>query len=107
MSATSTISLEHIVVAAPEQVSSDMGGEAVILNLKDGTYYGLNEVGAYIWGQIEQPRTVAALRDALLAEYEVDVVQCERDLLDLLSMMADHRLIEVRYAAAATVSALA
>jgi len=105
MSTVSPISLDHIVSAAPDQVSSDLGGEAVILNVKTGTYYGLNDVGAFIWGQIQQPRTVAALRDALLAEYEVDITQCERDLISLLTDLASHSLIEVRDVATTNVPA--
>ncbi|NTV62878.1 MAG: lasso peptide biosynthesis PqqD family chaperone [Oscillochloris sp.] len=90
------INLAQIISAAPDQVSSDLGGEAVILNLKNGTYYGLNEIGAFIWQQIQQPQTVATLRDRLLAEYEVEPQQCESELLNLLSEMAAHDLIEVR-----------
>jgi hypothetical protein len=41
------------------------------------------------------PRPVYAIRDALLAEYEVDVQQCEQDLLDLLRHLAQVGLIEV------------
>lgn len=40
------LSLDSIVAVTPEQVSSELSGEAVILSLKDGVYYGLNEVGA-------------------------------------------------------------
>lgn len=96
MSSPAEITLERTISAAPDQVSSDLGGEAVILNLKNGTYYGLNEVGAFVWERIQQPQTALALRDMLLAEYEVEVEQCEQDLLELLSTMAAHNLIEVR-----------
>jgi hypothetical protein len=34
------------VVAAKDQVSCDLVGEAVILDMKSGIYYGLNPVGA-------------------------------------------------------------
>jgi len=37
------------VVATKTKVSSDLGGEAVILDLKSGVYYGLNDVGTRIW----------------------------------------------------------
>ena len=95
------ISTDSIVVASGDQVSSDLAGEIVMLNLKNGTYYGLDDVGARIWGLIQEPRPVAAVRDAILGEYEVEPERCERDLLALLRELQDSGLIEVKDAAAA------
>jgi hypothetical protein len=83
------------VVAAKDQVSSDLGGEVAILDLKAGVYYGLDAVGARIWSLIQEPRTVNEIRDILLEEYEVEPERCERDLLVLLQSLADEGIIEV------------
>ena len=40
------LSLETTVVASPQQVSCDVANEAVLLSMRDGEYYGLNEVAA-------------------------------------------------------------
>jgi hypothetical protein len=93
---------EHTtVVAVKDQVSSDLAGEAVILNLKSGVYYGLNEVGARIWQLLQEPRTVAAIRDTLLEEYEIDRDGCDRDLLALLQELGTAEIIEVNHEATA------
>lgn len=84
------------VAAARDQVSVEVDGEAVILNLADGVYYGLDPVGARVWGLMEQPCTVAELRDAVVAEWEVDAPTAERDLLVLLAELAERGLVEVR-----------
>lgn len=84
------------VAAARDQVSVEVEGEAVILSLADGVYYGLDPVGARVWGLMEQPRTVAELRDAVVAEWEVDAPTAERDLLELLADLAARGLVEVR-----------
>jgi hypothetical protein len=89
------VSGSSTVVAAKDQVSSDLGGEVAILDLKAGVYYGLDAVGARIWSLIQEPRTVNEIRDILLEEYEVEPERCERDLLVLLQRLADERLIEV------------
>jgi hypothetical protein len=83
------------VVSAKDQVSSDLGGEVAILDLKAGVYYGLDAVGARIWSLIQEPRTVNEIRDILLEEYEVEPERCERDLLVLLQRLADEGIIEV------------
>ena len=90
-----------IVVAIQEQISSDLAGEAVILNLKSGVYFGLNEVGARIWTLIQQPQSLRDLRDALLAEYDVAPEVCDRDLLQLIQELKAADLIEVSYEKAA------
>jgi hypothetical protein len=94
------LSVHSIVVAASEQVSCPLGEESAILNLKNSMYYGMNPVGTRIWTLLKEPRSVEQLRDALLNEYDVDAVLCERDLLDLLGKMKSEGLIEVRSAAA-------
>ena len=89
------VSGDSTVVAAKDQVSSDLGGEVAILDLKAGVYYGLDAVGARIWSLIQEPRTVNEIRNILLEEYEVQPERCERDLLALLQRLADEGIIEV------------
>ena len=95
MSTSSTISPTSRVVAAKEQVSCDLAGEAAMLNLKNGVYYGLDPVGARIWNLIQQPRIVSEVLQILLEEYEVNSERCERDLLELLQNLAAEGLVEV------------
>jgi len=89
------------IVAAEGQVSADLSGEVVILNLDSGLYYGLDAVGARIWGLIQVPKTVMEIRAALLEEYEVEPERCERDLSALLQSLAAEGLIEVKNGASA------
>ncbi|WP_315786742.1 lasso peptide biosynthesis PqqD family chaperone [Fischerella sp. JS2] len=90
------ISENTIVVASVEQISSDLGGEAVILNIKSGTYHGLNEVGTLIWNLIQTPKTVEDIKAAILAEYEVEAEQCDRDLVNLLEDLLAAELINIQ-----------
>ena len=64
------------------------------MSLADGTYYGLDAVGARVWELLQRPSTVAELRDAVLREYEVEEEQCTRDLLVLLEQMMNAHLIK-------------
>ncbi|ARV58396.1 thymidylate synthase [Nostocales cyanobacterium HT-58-2] len=89
------ISESSRVVAAVEQISSDLGGEAVILNLKSGVYHGLNEVGARIWNLLQQPQVVKDIKQTILEEYEVEPEVCVGDLLALLNELKAAELIKV------------
>lgn len=95
------IALHTLVVAASEQVSSDLAGEVVILNLANGTYYGLDEVGASVWKQLHTPVSPKAISEVILEEYDVTPEQCRRDVLQLVQQLAAEGLIEVRDANAA------
>jgi len=90
-----TISANSTVVATEEQVSADLAGEAVILSLQSGMYYGLDQIGATIWTLIQEPRTVTEIRDAILDEYDVEPDRCERDAVELLEQLADAGLVKV------------
>jgi len=89
------ISLDSIVAVSPDQVSCDLGGEVAILNLKNGTYYGLEEVGAAVWNLVAEPKPVSRILEALLDRYEVDHERCRNDLLTLLGMLNARGLIRV------------
>jgi hypothetical protein len=95
MSGEKRIGLDTVVVATKDQVSADLAGEAAILNLTSGIYYGLNEVGASIWKLVREPRTVNEVKDTLLHEYVVEPEQCESDLTALLEELLSRGLIEV------------
>jgi len=90
------LSESSVIVANQEQISSDLGGEAVILNLKTGVYHGLNEVGALIWTLIQEPKVVRDIKQILLQEYEVEPNQCDRDLKALLEDLLAAGLIDVK-----------
>jgi len=94
--AVSTIKPDSIVVASQDQVSGELtDGETVVLNLKDGVYYGLDSIGSEILKLIQEPKTVQDVRDILLQHYDVESEVCERDLVVLLTEMADKDLIRV------------
>jgi sulfur transfer complex TusBCD TusB component (DsrH family) len=84
------------VVAAGDLLSSAFGPELVILNLRDGVYYGLEDVGARLWSLLQQPVAVSAIRDALVAEYDVEPARCGRDVRALLQDLAARGLVEIR-----------
>jgi hypothetical protein len=90
------LSTQSVVVASTDQVSCPLGEESAILNLKNSVYYGLDPVGARVWTLLKEAKSVSALRDTLLEEYDVEAERCERDLLELLEKMRGEGLIEVQ-----------
>jgi hypothetical protein len=90
------ISDRSVVMAAKDQVSCDLAGEAAILSIKNGVYYGLDPVGARIWSLVQEPRAVAEIRNTIIGEYDVEPERCTRDLFGLLERLLAEGLIEVK-----------
>ncbi len=85
------------VIAAKDQISSDLSGESVVLNFKNAIYYGLDPIGTRIWSLIQKkPVCPGEIVDFLIDEYRVTPRQCRRDVLKLLKKMISEGLVEVR-----------
>ena len=94
----SSLTADAIVRAASGQISSNLAGEEVILQLETGVYYGLNPVGARVWALLQQPHSVAEICEVLLDEYDVEPARCRQDVQELLAQLAEAQLIEVIHA---------
>jgi Coenzyme PQQ synthesis protein D (PqqD) len=96
MSIQQRIAEDTCIVASTHQLGSEVAGEAVILNIQSGVYYGLNPVGTKIWSLLQQPTTVNQIKTALLEEYDVDPDICDRDLQNILQELYAINLIEIK-----------
>lgn len=96
MSTGSTIPDSATVTVGPDVLGSELGSEVVMLSLRDGTYYGLDEVGAEIWRLIQGPMTIGMLVASLVETYDVDAPRCRTDVISLVTSLRDRGLVEVR-----------
>ena len=83
------------IAAARETVFSDLGDEVAILDLRSGTYFGLNRIGAFVWSLIQSPTTFADVCVAVENEYAVDSHRCAHDLGVLFDELAQHELVVI------------
>ena len=77
-------------------LSCDLAGEAVLLNLKSGVYFGLNVSGARAWNLIQKKTTIACILEAYLEEYDVDPARGERDLYALIEDLRSAGFVEIQ-----------
>lgn len=85
-----------LVTAIKDHLYSELKDEGVVLSLKNGKYYGLNEVGRSIWKTIQSPVTVAGIQTAIMDEYEIDETTCKKEVLTFLQQMAEEELVEIQ-----------
>lgn len=77
------LSLDTAIKVSDDVVFRDLDGEAVILNLASGIYFGLDAVGTRMWQLIEAHRTLRAALAALVDEYDAPEAEIETDLVRL------------------------
>jgi Coenzyme PQQ synthesis protein D (PqqD) len=87
---------EASVVSSDEEVvSCDLAGGVALLDLRSGTYFSVNGVGACVWGLLREPMLVSDIHEALTARYDIEPGQCYADLVELLQELAGAGLIRV------------
>ena len=92
---TTQLATDSTVVVEGDPLTTELEGELVILDGQSGTYYGLNEVGRMVWELIEESRSIADVRDAIAAEYDVDRERVEEDVIDVLDDLESKGLVRV------------
>lgn len=74
--------------------ASELNGGAVLLDLEQSRYFGLNPVGELIWRELASPRNLNELCDAVCSAFDVSRDVCEKDVARLLTDLHDRDLIE-------------
>ena len=81
-------------VTIPAQVMArEVGDETVILDLANGTYYGLDPVGARIWQLMAEGQTLTQVCELMLADFEVTREVIEHDVLALVQTLMERQLV--------------
>jgi len=71
----------------------DLDGEAVLLNLDNGQYYGLDEVGYCMYQLLVTSGSFDAAYEALIQEYDIDPQQLRSDLQKLMDELMVNGLV--------------
>ena len=95
MNSTGQLALSDIVSSCKENIVSDMGGEKVMLSVKNGNYYNLGQIGGQIWDAIAEPIPIEQLIQTLLLEFEVSREECEQHVFSFLEHLRKEGLILV------------
>jgi hypothetical protein len=81
------------VSVSEDVVARDLAGEAVLLHLGTGTYFGLNAVGTRIWHLLAEHQSTEAVLPLLLQEFDTDELQLRRDLDALVAQLLAKQLL--------------
>jgi hypothetical protein len=82
-----------IFTASPKVLARVLDGEAVLLDLGGGNYFGLNEVGTTLWSAIESGATLEELVAKVVATYDVSFEVARADVASLLDELRAQGLV--------------
>jgi hypothetical protein len=86
---------DSIIYRQTDIVFNKLDDEIVMMSIKNGEYYGLDNIGSRIWEIIEKPVTLIQLVHKLKEEYNVEIQQCENDVIEFLEMLLKKNLIQI------------
>jgi hypothetical protein len=81
------------VIKAPDVLLQDLEGEAVLLNLRNGQYYGLDENSYHMYKALTSSLSIQAAYEALSQEYEIEPGQLRSDLDGFLAHLLENGLL--------------
>lgn len=86
---------ENKIVASEGIEMADLDGEAILLDVNSGLYYGLSGVGAHIMILIHEPISLSDILENMLSEFDVESAQLEKDVMAFLKEMEERQLIQI------------
>jgi len=93
---TNQISLSCVAkINGDNIVSRELEGEAVMLNLESGAYFGLDQVGTRIWALIQEHGSLHKVLEVMQSEYDVAPDILQYDLLRLVDELRGKGLVSV------------
>ncbi|MFX3632365.1 MAG: lasso peptide biosynthesis PqqD family chaperone [Candidatus Pristimantibacillus sp.] len=84
---------DQLVVRAEGFLVSDMGGDKVMMSVKDGKYFNLGQSGGRIWELLAEPTTCNQIVEQLCSEYEIEKSECQQQVSAFLEQLAEQGLI--------------
>lgn len=90
-----TFSGDDRLTCPPEVLSRVLDGEAILLHLGSGTYFGTNEVASVVWEKIVRGVTFGEVVHLVVESFEVTEADAARDLAIFVAALVDKGLCTV------------
>jgi coenzyme PQQ synthesis protein D (PqqD) len=73
----------------------ELQGDAVLLDLKTGVYFGLDRVGTRMWRLIGEHKAIPDIVNAVTEEFDVSEQKCTDDVLAFVKRLNEQGLIAI------------
>ena len=81
-------------ISVPDDVlSRELDGEAVLLDLRSGHYFGLNSTGSRVWAALKDGKEAEQIAEGIVEEFDVDLDRALADTRAFIDMLFERGLI--------------
>jgi hypothetical protein len=87
------VALTDVYTPNPACPVREIGGGLVIMAPEGDTTHSLEEIGTFIWNQMDGHTSLEGVLEAITTEYKVDRETARADLLDFVQEMVDAQLL--------------
>jgi predicted Rdx family selenoprotein len=78
---------------AEDVLSKTVNDEEVIVNLKTGTYFGLNPTGTVIWNHLKKGSAPEVILNDLLEQFETSEDELKQDIEHFVSHLKSQNML--------------
>lgn len=89
------LTLSSKVFRTKNVMATPVDDELVMMQMEINQYFGLNAMGRRIWDMMEHPISVREICQQLVAEFDVEMAVCEREVLAFLSDLHESQVVEL------------
>lgn len=89
------LSLDTIPTPTAGVVGRVVDNEAVLVLPNKGEVKVLNEVGAFIWSQVDGERSIGVIARMVCKEYEADIKVAESDTLVFINDLVERGVVNI------------
>lgn len=82
---------------ADEILSTDIGGESVIMNLQSEQYSSFNAVGSVIWNSLAEEKSFFEVLELVLERFEVERAVAQKELAEFLDVLVVKSMVTIRH----------
>lgn len=87
------ISRESRPKCTPQVIAQKASNEWLLLNMEDGQYFSLSEIGGKVWELCDGNHNISQIVAALAGEYDAPADVLEQDVVELLEDFKNGKLI--------------
>ena len=87
------LALTDCIRRHPEAAGESTPDDFLVLDLRNGRYYGLGPVGGLVWECLEEEATVADLVQQVVKVFDIDEEAATADMMEFLGEMLGSELI--------------
>ena len=90
-----SLKIGDIVKKSPKITWRRVENEGVLLNLNNGDYFTLSEVGVEIWKRLDGDTPISEIVSFIAEKYRITYNRALRDVGDFIKMLLRYELAEV------------